>query len=135
MSDPQERSWFGKHSNLVGFILCFLIAYILIYIPVWQLIIIPGVIAGLIAKETGKCAIIGLLGVVDAWGLYAVINIIAGDVEVLFDQIGMVIIGSEGMGFIFIILSIVIGGVIGMFGAIIGCSIRKLMQHDEAGLS
>jgi hypothetical protein len=88
----------------------------------------PGFIGGLFAKETIKSSLIGLLGVVDAWGLYAVINIIAGDIEVLFDQIGMVIIGSEGMGFIFILLSIIVGGVIGMLGSIIGCSTRRLFK-------
>lgn len=127
MAEVRDKSFLEKHTNLIGFIVCFLTAYAFIYIPLWQLVIIPGIIGGLFASETRKSALIGMLGVIDAWGLYAIINIIAGDIEVLFDQIGMVIIGSEGMGFIFIILSIVMGGVIGMFGAIIGSSIKNLL--------
>jgi hypothetical protein len=41
MADNQDKRFIEKHSHLLGFIVCFLIAYAFIYIPIWQLVIIP----------------------------------------------------------------------------------------------
>jgi hypothetical protein len=127
MSKSTIKSFLTTHPYLIGILVCYILAFIFIYIPVWQLVIIPGIVGGLFTKDTKKSALVGLIGVCAGWGTYALINIIVGDVAMLFDQVGVVIAGVEGIGFVFIILSIIIGGVIGLFGSIIGCSMRNLM--------
>jgi hypothetical protein len=131
MSKSTIKELTTTHTYLVGILVCFALAFIFIYIPVWQLVIIPGIIGGLFAKDTKKSALVGLIGVCAGWGTYVLIKIIVSDVEVLFDQVGVVIAGVEGLGFVFIILAIIIGGVIGLFGAIIGCSIRNLVYQKK----
>jgi hypothetical protein len=131
MSKSTIKEFITTHSYLVGILVCFPLAFIFLYIPVWQLVVILGIIGGLFAKETKKSALVGLIGVCAGWGTYALIQIIAGDIEILFDQVGVVIIGSEGFGIVFILLAIIIGGVLGLFGAIIGCSIRNLLLNKN----
>ncbi|MHA2288492.1 MAG: hypothetical protein ACXABG_06870 [Promethearchaeota archaeon] len=95
--------------------------------PVWQLIIIPGIIAGIINKSLKYGVFSGFLGVTLAWGLYMMVGMITRNVYSMLDQLGGLIFG-EGFGWVFIVLPLLIAAIFGAFGGGIGNGMMTLFK-------
>ena len=70
-------SFLDEKSAYMGFIVCFVFAFIFVFTPLWQLSIVAGVFGGLFYKKMSKGALVGLTGVAAAWGLYIVIELLS----------------------------------------------------------
>ena len=100
---------------------------LLTLIPIWQLVIIPGIIAGIINKSLKHGVISGSLGVTISWGLYILVGEISRNVYSMLDQLGGLIFG-EGFGWAFIILILILAAFFGAFGGGIGNGLMTLIN-------
>ncbi|MFX0000340.1 MAG: hypothetical protein ACFE9Q_09340 [Candidatus Hodarchaeota archaeon] len=104
---------------LIGIITAFLFASIITMLPVWQLIIIPGIIAGLLNKTMRRAALAGGIGTLMAWSLYMISGLILKNVYLIFNQFGALILGA-GFGWLLIIIVFLMGFVFGVLGGVLG---------------
>lgn len=88
-------------------------------ISVWQLVIIPGIIAGLFNKSMKRAIFSGLFGVLFAWLIYIIYGLIVRNVYKILDQFGSLIIGS-GYAWLLLILIIIFGAIFGALGGGLG---------------
>ena len=96
-------------------------------IPVWQLVIIPGIIAGMLNKSL-KCGILsGFSGVTLSWGLYVIVGVFTRNAYFLLDQFGELIFGG-GSGWIFLILIILLAAIFGAIGGGIGNDLMAVIK-------
>jgi len=100
---------------------------LLTLIPVWQLIIIPGIIAGLFNKSLKHGVLSGSFGVTLSWGLYILVGMITRNVYIILDQFGELIFG-EGLGWAFIILILVLAAIFGATGGGIGNGLMGIIK-------
>jgi hypothetical protein len=111
----------------ISLVITICLAMILTLIPLWQLIIIPGIIAGMINKSLKRGVLSGFLGVTIAWGLYMMVGMISRNVYSMLDQIGGLIFG-EGFGWVFIVVALLIAAILGAFGGGIGNGLMALLK-------
>ena len=104
---------------LIGIIIAFIIASIISMFPVWQLIIIPGIIVGLLNKTMRRAALSGGIGTLLAWSYYMIWGLILKNVYVTFDQFGAIIIGP-GFGWLLITIIFLMSFVFGVLGGALG---------------
>ena len=100
---------------------------LLTLIPIWQLVIIPGIIAGIINKSLKRGLLSGVLGVTLSWGLYILVGAISRNVYSMLDQLGGLIFG-EGMGWAFIVLILLLAAIFGAIGGGIGNGLMGLIK-------
>ena len=103
------------------------LAMLLTLIPVWQLIIIPGMIAGIINKSLKRGVLSGFLGVTFSWGMYILVGTITRNVYSMLDQLGGLIFG-ESSGWVFLLLILLIAAILGAFGGGIGNGLMALYK-------
>jgi len=125
-SEKMER--FNKIMYYVAPALGFVIAFALAFTPVWHLSILAGIIAGAFYNKMKKGVVAGLIGVGLGWTLYVIIKTSTSNIETLLNQVGGIIFGSSGMGWVFIIAVILLGFLFGALGGTLGSGIRKLIQ-------
>ena len=106
-------------------VLC--LTMLLTLIPVWQLVIIPGIIAGMLNKSLKRGILSGFSGVTVSWGIYVIIGVLTRNVYFLLDQFGELIFGG-GSGWIFLILIILLAAIFGAMGGGIGNGIMTLIN-------
>jgi hypothetical protein len=104
---------------IISLLVVICLTAILTFIPVWQLIFIPGLIAGLLNKQLKKAVIAGTTGIFLYWLLYIIDGVIFEKIYPLFDQFGALIIG-ESFGWLIILLILLFGAIFGLFGSFIG---------------
>lgn len=119
---PETRNF------LISFLLTALIAFILTYVPVWQLIIIPGIVGGLLNKTMRRGIYSGVLGVSIVWLIYMIYEMGANDVYTNLDQFAGLIFGALGYGWIIFILILLLGILFGALGGAIGSGIMILIR-------
>lgn len=117
-----------RRANILGPMICLIFALIFVLIPVWHLAVLAGVIGGLFHKKMGRGALTGLIGVGSAWILNIFIELISTNVYGIIDQIGGIILGSIGFGWLFIIVIILLGIALGALGGSIGSGIRYFIE-------
>lgn len=100
---------------------------ILTLIPIWQLIIIPGIVAGILNSKLRKAVLSGTFGVFIYWLLYIIDGIIFENAYPLFDQFGGLILGT-GYGWLIIFLILIFGLVFGLLGAFMGNKVIKVIK-------
>ena len=120
-----------RRANVLGPIVCFLFGLIFVLIPVWHLAVLAGIIGGLFHNKMGRGALTGLIGVGFAWILNIFIELISTNVYGLIDQIGGIILGNLGFGWILIIIIILLGVALGALGGAIGSGIRYLVELKQ----
>ena len=98
-------------------VLC--LTMLLTLIPVWQLVIIPGLIAGMLNKSLKRGILSGFSGVTLSWGIYVIVGLITRNVYLTLDQLGELIFGANS-GWIFLILIILLAAILGAIGGGIG---------------
>lgn len=126
-----EDRFIRRRNFAFGVIAASIVTLILVFIPFWQLILIPGVIAGLLNKKIRNGIYSGLLGISIVWVLYIAQSFITRNTYVLLDQFAGVIFGSLGYGWIFFLIIILMGMVFGALGGGIGSCIRILVEMQQ----
>ena len=106
-------------------VLC--LTMILTLVPVWQLVIIPGIIAGMLNKSLRRGILSGFSGVTLSWGIYVLLGVFTRNVYFLLDQFGELIFGG-GSGWIFLILIMLLAAIFGAIGGGIGNGIMTLIK-------
>lgn len=104
---------------ILSLIITISLTMIFTMIPLWQLVIIPGIIAGLFNKSMKRAILSGMLGVLVSWSIYIIYGLITRNVYSLLDQFGALII-TEGYGWLLLILIFLFGAIFGALGGGIG---------------
>jgi hypothetical protein len=104
---------------ILSTIISTLIASLLSLIPIWQLIILAGIAAGVINKKIRRGILSGAAGVLIFWTIYVIHGMITRNTYTLLDQFGAIIIGS-GFGWLLLILILLLGTLFGALGGAIG---------------
>jgi len=104
---------------IIGVITSFVIASIFSMIPIWQLIIIPGIIAGVLNTTIKRAVLASAIGTLMAWSLYVISGVILNNVDLILDQFGALIIGP-GYGGVFIFLILLMSLAFGAIGGALG---------------
>ena len=115
---------------LIGVIVSFFLASILTFIPVWQLVIIPGFIAGALSKTLKRASLTSGLGTFMAWSLYTLSGLILSNIAIVFDQFGALIIGP-GYAWLFVLIILLIGLVFGLLGGAFGFLIKTVIKDNR----
>jgi hypothetical protein len=126
---PRILNFLDEKSTYMGFIVCFVFAFIFVFTPVWQLSMLAGVLGGLFYNKMSKGALVGLTGIAAAWVLYIVIELLSSGIYTLLNQIGGIILGMVGYGWIFILVLVLIGIIFGTLGGSLGSGIRIIIDH------
>jgi hypothetical protein len=100
---------------------------LLTLIPIWQFIIIPGIIAGVINKSLKHGVLSGLLGVTLSWGIYILVGMYTRNVGSILNQFGEMIFG-DNLGGIFIVLILLLAAIFGAIGGGIGNAIMGIIE-------
>ncbi|MFW9949656.1 MAG: hypothetical protein ACFFKA_05985 [Candidatus Thorarchaeota archaeon] len=100
---------------------------LLTLIPIWQLVIIPGIIAGIFNKSLKHGVLSGLLGVTLSWGLYILVGMLTRNVYFILDQLGGLIFG-EGFGWAFLVLILILAATFGAVGGGIGNGLMVIIK-------
>ena len=118
--NPETRNF------LISFVLTAILTLILTFIPVWQLIIIPGIIGGLLNKTMRRGIYSGVLGVSVVWFFYMIYNMSVKGAYTSLDQFAGLIFGGLGYGWVIFILVLLLGVLFGALGGAIGSGIMIL---------
>ncbi|MHA1240899.1 MAG: hypothetical protein ACTSQU_08900 [Promethearchaeota archaeon] len=103
------------------------LSMLLTLIPVWQLVIIPGIIAGMLNKSLKRGILSGFCGVTLSWGIYVIVGLATRNVYLLLDQFGELIFGGDS-GWIFLILVILLAAIFGAIGGGIGNGLMAVIK-------
>ncbi len=94
----------------------------------WKLMLIVGALGALFVRRIRKAFLVGFLGVGLAWGLIFAYLIATAQAMAVADMfIGL--LGLEGLGAIVIVISILIGALLGGFGGMLGRAIYELIDE------
>ena len=94
----------------------------------WKMMLIAGALGALFVRRIRKAFLVGFLGVGIAWSLlfvYLVLTAQAMDVANFF----IALLGLEGLGAVVIIISVLIGALLGGFGGILGRALYELIDE------
>ena len=119
---PETRTF------IVSILFTMLITYILTFIDVWQLIIIPGILAGVLNKTIRSGIYSGALGVSIIWVIFMIYRIIEQNAYINLDQFAGLIFGGLGYGWVIFVLISLFGVLFGALGGAIGSSISILVK-------
>ncbi len=111
----------------ISIIVVLCLTMLLTLVPVWQLVIIPGIIAGMLNKSLRHGILSGFSGVTLSWGIYVLVGVFTRNVYFLLDQFGELIFGG-GSGWIFLILIMLLAAIFGAIGGGIGNGIMILIK-------
>jgi hypothetical protein len=111
------------------FLLGLLLSILLTLTRIWQLIIIAPILMGFLNESDNARDSVMLGGLMVGFAWFGVIfyYIITQPVLKLFDMVFILIIGTERLGFIAIVLTILIATLIGICGGFTGFALKKLM--------
>lgn len=112
----------------IGFIIAFVLALYLEITGIYLLMLLVGGVAGFFVKKGWLSFIIGFMSVAIAWGIYFIFFAFIGPLGEFFELIGS-IIGISGV--ILMILSLIIGGLLGGVGALVGAYTTQLILGDK----
>jgi len=96
--------------------------------PVWQLVLVPPLLAGAISRNGRNAFGVGFGAVLLGWGGYFLIALGDPLKYVMLDQVTAVIIGSTGYGPVVLVIVLVVGGLMGGLAGMLGYSFRGLFD-------
>lgn len=121
-----------KRNFFLSLLIVSAISIILLFISVWQLILIPGFVAGLINKEVKRSVYSAILSIVVVWAIFMISSFYTKDTYILIDQFAGFIFGGLGFGWVIIIIIFLMGIIFGSLGAAIGAySIQFYEVHSR----
>ncbi len=112
---------------LISFLITAIITFLLTYIPIWQLIIIPGIIGGLFNKTMRRGIYSAALGVSIVWIFYMIYKMTVNGAYTNLDQFAGLIFGDLGFGWVIFILILLLGILLGALGGALGSGIMILL--------
>jgi len=126
-------------SDSKNFLLAIVIAgsttYLLTFIEIWQLILIPGVMAGALCYKKPREGIYGAaIGITIAWAIYMGIAMLTRNAYINFDQFAGLIFGSLGYGWVIILIVLLCGMLFGALGGAIGAGTTLLIKIKQKNL-
>ncbi|RDE12290.1 MAG: hypothetical protein C4K47_08380 [Candidatus Thorarchaeota archaeon] len=93
----------------------------------WITMIIAGVFGGLFTRKTSRAFLAGFLGVGLGWGLLLFyLSLTAEAMAIANIFIGL--LGLSGMGWLVIVVSVLIGALLGGFGGLLGRSLVEFID-------
>jgi len=116
-----------RRNFFISLIVVLCLTMLLTLIPVWQLVIIPGIIAGILNKSLKFGVLSGGIGVTLSWGIYVLVGVITRNVYIMLDQFGALILGG-GFGWLILLLIILLAGTFGVIGGGIGNGFKTLIN-------
>ncbi|MHA1964142.1 MAG: hypothetical protein ACXACG_02890 [Candidatus Thorarchaeota archaeon] len=94
----------------------------------WKLMLIAGALGALFVRRIRRAFIVGFLGVGLAWGiLFVFLSLTAQAMAVANIFIGL--LGLEGLGAVVIVISVLIGALLGGFGGMLGRALYELIDE------
>jgi hypothetical protein len=126
---PETRNF------LISFIVAALITYLLTYTEIWQLVIIPGIIAGVFNKTMRRGIYSGALSVSIVWFFFMIYQMSVNSAYTNLDQFAAFIFGDLGYGWVIFILVLLLGVLLGALGGGIGSGIMILIRPKLKGVS
>ncbi|MFX1390227.1 MAG: hypothetical protein ACFE9Z_09215 [Promethearchaeota archaeon] len=112
---------------ILSIIVSTVIASLLSLTPVWQLIILAGIAAGVLNKKIRRGTLSGATGVLIFWTIYVIHGMITRNTYTLLDQFGALLIGS-GFGWLLVMLVLLLGTLFGALGGAIGSGAMILIK-------
>jgi hypothetical protein len=114
---------------LIGFISSLLLGLVLELTGIYLLMLLAGFIGGIFVKKGWHSFIIGFLSIASAWEIYFIIfSFVSGKMDDLLVIVGN-LIGIQGG--IILMLTIIIGGLLGGVGALVGAYITQIILGDK----
>ena len=94
----------------------------------WKLMLIAGALGALFVRRIRKAFLVGVLGVGLAWSiLFVYLSITAQAMAVADIFIGL--LGLSGLGALVIVISVLIGAMLGGFGGMLGRALYELLDE------
>ncbi|MHA1254303.1 MAG: hypothetical protein ACTSPS_01765 [Promethearchaeota archaeon] len=113
---------------LIGILFSAIISYFLTFVMIWQLIIIPGIVAGIFNKKMKKGMYSGAIGISIIWTLYMIYAILTRNAYTNLDQFAGLIVGSLGFGWVLFLIILLFGALFGALGGAIGSGLTILIK-------
>jgi len=124
--DPNSKNY------LLAILVAGLITYLITFIELWQLIIIPGLMAGIICYEKPRKGIYGgAIGIAIVWISYIIFGMLVKNTYTSIDQFAGVIFGSLGFGWIIVAIILLLGILFGALGGAIGAGTTLLIKERQ----
>lgn len=125
-----EKEKYFLLSILVGAVL----AGILSLIPLWHLVLIAGILAGLLNRTMKKGTLSGAAGVCVCWLIIMIYGMVTINAYTLMDQFGALLIGP-GFGWLIFIIVLLVGTLFGALGGAIGSAVMIIIKGYETSES
>ena len=94
----------------------------------WKLMLIAGALGALFVRRIRKAFLVGFLGIGIAWGiLFTYLSLTAQAMAVADIFIGL--LGLSGLGILVIVISVLIGALLGGFGGMLGRALYELIDE------
>ena len=94
----------------------------------WQLIIIPGLVAGIFNKKMKRGIYSGALGISIVWSVYMTYALLTRNAYANLDQFAGLIFGGLGFGWILFLIILLFGMLFGALGGAIGSGMAFLLK-------
>jgi hypothetical protein len=94
----------------------------------WKLMLIAGALGALFVRRIRRAFLVGFLGIGLAWGIFFVyLSMTAQAMSVANIFIGL--LGLEGLGIVVIVISVLIGALLGGFGGMLGRALYEFIDE------
>jgi hypothetical protein len=115
-----------KYIPVVGMLWSFATALVFTFTPLWELALAAGFIGGIFCRKMKAGALAGLCGVALGWLVYMFLRFLTNNTYALLNQIGDILFGAFGLGWVLVLLVALIGALFGTLGGSIGSGARIL---------
>ncbi len=113
---------------LIAIVFSAIISFFLTFIEIWQLILIPGLVAGIFNKKMKRGMYSGAIGISIVWSVYMTYALLTRNAYANLDQFAGLIFGGLGFGWILFLLILLFGMLFGALGGAIGSGIAFLLK-------
>ena len=132
----QTKSQIAGMINNYRFLLAFICGLVITLIfgallKTWMIIIISGIVCGLYYKRILMGIVTGFLANIIAWALFFLYYMLFYPAALTFGDVFLSLAGADGLGFVVIILTLLIGGIGGLIGGYIGSAIHPFIPWPK----
>lgn len=115
---------------IIGTSFAAIFSLLLTFTGIWQLIIIPGIVAGFFNDKMKRGICSGAIGVSIVWAFYMFVAIVNINAYVNVDQFAGLIFGSLGFGWVIVLFVLLFGVLFGALGGAIGSGIKMIFCYE-----
>lgn len=115
--------------------LTILLGFLLTLASTWQLVVVAAVLAGVLSPSLRRAIVVGAGGVIVAWALLLLWQAAVGPVATVSALLGAILGLTSAAPILPIVLTLVLGGVLGAGGGMVGAGLARLWvsEPDHAG--